>query len=121
VKIDSEGSAKATESKKRLLGPALAILVATKSMDNDYGKANAAGTAASNPAGQTLGGFSGFGLLGIAAAHTSTIAGSALGMYGMAWSVFNSIISRGREVEFDKNTSMLVHFGARLMPKTARR
>jgi hypothetical protein len=68
-----------------------------------------------------LGGFSGFGLLGIAAGRASSIAGSALGMYGLGWSVFNSILSRGHEVEFDKNSWMAVRFGPRPLPAPAKR
>lgn len=37
VKVDSEGTATATESKTRLLRPAIAALVAAKSLDNDAG------------------------------------------------------------------------------------
>ncbi|MGH7486257.1 MAG: hypothetical protein ACREMY_11760, partial [bacterium] len=121
VKIDSEGSARATEPKKRLLGPAVAALVAVKSMDNDAGKQTASGGGDGNGAGLALGGFSGFGLLGIAAGRASSIAGSALGMYGLAWSVFNSILSRGHEVEFDRNTSMTVRFGPRPLPAATKR
>jgi hypothetical protein len=65
VKIDSEGSAKATAPKSRLLAPAISALVALKSMDNDNGKpTSAGGNGAGNSGGKSLGGFSGFGLLG---------------------------------------------------------
>lgn len=120
IKIDSEGSARATEPKKRLLGPAVSALVAVKSMDNDAGKQMAAGGGNGNGAGLALGGFSGFGLLGIAAGRASSIAGSALGMYGLAWSVFNAILSRGSEVEFDRNSWMAVRFGSRPLPDPAK-
>jgi hypothetical protein len=43
VKVDSEGTATATESKTRLLRPVIAALVAAKSLDNDAGKQTAAG------------------------------------------------------------------------------
>ncbi len=113
VKVDEEGTAKATESKARLLGPAIAALVATKSLDNDAGKAHrASGTANGNYAGRTVGGFSGFGLLGAFAARGSRYIGSALGFYGLAWSVYATIISRGQEVEFPQNTAMEVQFGS---------
>ena len=114
VKIDSEGSAKATEPKSRLLAPAISALVALKSMDNDSGKpTSAGGNGAGNPGGTALGGFSGFGLLGVAAARASATAGAALGMWGLAVSVYSSIVSPGHDVEFNKNSSLVVRFGVR--------
>jgi hypothetical protein len=114
VKIDSEGSAKATEPKSRLLAPAISALVALKSMDNDNGKpTSAGGNGAGNPGGTALGGFSGFGLLGVAAARASATAGAALGMWGTAVTVYNSIVSPGHEVEFHQSMSLVVRFGVR--------
>jgi hypothetical protein len=115
VKVDREGTAKATESKTRLLRPVIAGLVATKSLDNDTGKQTASGSgggAGANASGRALGGFSGFGLLGIAAARGPREIGAALGFYGLAWSVYSNIIARGREVTFQKNTAMAIRFGA---------
>ena len=113
VKIDSEGSAKATEPKSRLLAPAISALVALKSMDNDSGKpTSAGGNGAGNAGGTALGGFSGFGLLGVAARASAT-AGAALGMWGLAVSVYTNIVSPGHEVEFPKNSSLVVRFGVR--------
>lgn len=113
VKVDSEGDAKATESKARLLAPVLALLVASRAADNDAGRdrvGNAGGEA--NYGGRTTGGFSGFGLAGSLAAQGSKTVGSVLGYYGLGWTVFNTIISRGNEVEFKKNTAISVRFGA---------
>ena len=111
VKVDPEGTATATESKTRLLRPAIAALVAAKSLDNDAGKQTASGTGTPNTAGRSLGGFSGFGLLGIAAARGPSSVGAALGFYGLAWSVYSNIISRGSEVTFEKNTAIAIQFG----------
>jgi hypothetical protein len=114
VKIDSEGSAKATEPKSRLLAPAISAVIALKSMDNDSGKpTSAGGNGAGNAGGTALGGFSGFGLLGVAAARASATAGAALGMWGLAVSVYSSVITPGHDVEFEKNSSMVVRFGVR--------
>jgi len=115
VKVDREGTAKATESKTRLLRPVIAALVATKSLDNDTGKQTASGTsggASANTSGRALGGFSGFGLLGIAAARGPREIGAGLGFYGLAWSVYSNVVARGREVTFEKNTAMAIRFGA---------
>lgn len=113
VTVDSEGDAKATESKARLLGPLLALVVATRSLDNDVDR-NRLGvpTSSGNGGGRATAGISGFGLLGAVAARASRTAGTALGFYGLAWSVYSTIISRGKEVEFEKNTAMEIRFGA---------
>jgi hypothetical protein len=112
MKVDREGTAKATESKTRLLRPVIAALVATKSLDNDIGKQTASGSAGANTSGRVLGGFSGFGLLGIAAARGPREIGAGLGFYGLAWSVYSNVVARGREVTFQKNTAMAIRFGA---------
>ncbi len=111
VKVDQEGTAQATESKTRLLRPAIAALVAAKSMDNDEGKQTATGTGDPNTSGRALGGFSGFGLFGIAASYGPRAVGSALGFYGLAWSVYTNVVSKGREVTFQRNTDMAIRFG----------
>ncbi len=111
IKVDSEGTATATESKSRLLRPVIAALIATKSLDNDTGKQTASGTGAPNSGGRSLAGFSGFGLLGTAAARGPRSIGVALGFYGLAWSVYSNVISRGNEVTFEKNTAVAIQFG----------
>ncbi|MBV9500798.1 MAG: hypothetical protein JO138_15610 [Acidobacteriaceae bacterium] len=113
MKVDSEGTAKATESKARFLRPIIAGLIAAKSMDNDTGKQNASGGANSNYSGQGLAGFSGFGLFGTAAAYGSRSVGMAFGYYGLAWSVYATVISRGQDVVFKQNSVMAIRFGAR--------
>ncbi|HLH03933.1 MAG TPA: hypothetical protein VKX25_14280 [Bryobacteraceae bacterium] len=111
LKVDAEGTAKATESKTRLIRPVIAGLVAAKSLDNDTGKQTASGAGSSNTSGRALGGFSGFGIFGMAASRAAPSVGAALGFYGLAWSVYSNIISRGNEVTFEKNTSMAIQFG----------
>jgi hypothetical protein len=111
VKVDEEGTAKATESKTRLLRPVIAGLVAAKSADNDAGKQNASAGANANYGGRSLGGFSGFGLLGTAVAFGPKPLGTALGFYGLGWSVYSTVVSRGREVMFEKNTAIAIRFG----------
>lgn len=51
VKVDSEGTATATESKTRLLRPAIAALVAAKTLDEDAGKQTASGGGSANMGG----------------------------------------------------------------------
>jgi len=111
IKVDDEGGVKATESKTRLLAPLISLMIANKSLDNDAGHAN--GGAEANVGGRTLGGLSGFGMLGGIAAQSSKYVGSAFGVYGMAWSVYTNVVCRGNEVQFGKNAVVDIKFGAR--------
>jgi hypothetical protein len=113
VKVDSEGNAKATAPKTRLLAPAIALVMANRAADNDAGR-NGTTSATGNYGGRSLGGFSGFGYLGTAAAQSSKTVGAVLGYYGLAVSVFSAIVSRGSEVEFPKNAVVDVRFGTRV-------
>jgi len=112
VKVDSEGNAKATAPKTRLLAPAIALIIANRAADNDEGR-NGTISASGNYGGRSLGGFSGFGYLGTAAAQSSKTVGAVLGFYGLGVSVFTAIVSRGSEVDFPKNAVIDVRFGAR--------
>ncbi len=55
----------------------------------------------------------GFGLLGSIATQTSTDVSRGLGYYGLAWSVFSTVIAHGSEVHFDRNSALDVGFDAR--------
>jgi hypothetical protein len=44
----------------------------------------------------------------------------AFGYYGLAWSVYSSVIARGGEVQFDKNAMMDIKFGARMPPQVSK-
>lgn len=116
VKVDSEGTVRATEPKSRLLSPVLSAIVASRAADNDAGRisAGAANHAAGGSVGKrVLGGGLGFGLLGAAIAQSSRYVGIAFGYYGLAWSVYSNVIARGAEVHFEKNALMEVKFGGR--------
>ena len=117
IKVDDEGSVKTSEPKTRLIAPAISVLIASKSMDDDEG--HRIGNHEGNVGGRTLGGLSGFGLVGAAAAQSSKLVGSALGMYGMAWSVYNTVLARGPEVQFDNNAALDIRFGAARKPAAA--
>lgn len=114
IKVDEEGGVKATESKTRLIAPLIAVLIANKSLDNDAGRHGGEGEA--NVGGRTLGGASGFGMVGALAAQSSRYVGTAFGIYGMAWSVYSSVVARGGEVQFGKNAVVDIKFGARTPP-----
>jgi hypothetical protein len=114
IKVDEEGSVRATESKTRFLGTALALLIAQRSGDTDAGRHEAAGAgASSNVGGRTLGGGMGLGLLGTGLGQISPNVGAALGYYGLGWSVFSTVIARGAEVQFGRNAVVDVGFSDR--------
>lgn len=113
VKVDEEGTVRATESKTRFFDTALALLIARRSGDTDAGR-NHAGTAESaNVGGRTAGGAMGLGLLGTGLAQISPNVGAALGYYGLAWSVFSTVVARGAEVQFGRNASVDIGFSDR--------
>jgi hypothetical protein len=112
IKVDSEGGVQATESKTRLVAPLISLALASRAADNDAGHQHADGTSGdANIGGRTLGGGLGFGMLGSAISQSSRYVGMAFGYYGLAWSVYNNIIARGAEVQFDRNAMMDVKFG----------
>ena len=114
IKVDSEGGVQAQESKTRFIAPAIALVLASKAADNDAGRHDVAASGGNaNVSGRTLGGLSGFGLLGAALSQTSPYVGMAFGYYGLGWSVYSSVAARGGEVQFDKNAMMDIRFGAR--------
>jgi hypothetical protein len=117
LRVDSEGGVQAKESKTRFLAPAISLVLASRSADNDaghHGNAGAGGDA--NVSGRTLGGGLGLGMAGAAVSQTSRWVGLAFGYYGFAWSVYSSVVARGGEVQFEKNAMMDIKFGSRSTP-----
>ena len=119
IKVDSEGGVQAKESKTRFIAPVISLMLASRAGDNDAGHHHDAGATGgdANVSGRTLGGGSGFGMLGAAVAQSSRYVGMAFGYYGLAWSVYSSVIARGGEVQFDKNAVMDIKFGTRKLPQ----
>jgi hypothetical protein len=115
IKIDSEGGVQTQESKTRFLAPAIALIMASKAADNDAGRNHtASGTGGeANVSGRTLGGLSGFGLVGMAASQGSKYIGMGFGYYGLALSFYSNVVANGGEVVFSQNAMMDVRFGAR--------
>jgi hypothetical protein len=117
--VDSEGGVQAKESKTRFIAPVISLMLASRAADNDAGHHHDTGASGDpNISGRTLGGGLGFGMLGSALAQSSRYVGMAFGYYGLAWSVYSAVVSRGGEVQFDKNAMMDIKFGARA-PKEA--
>ncbi len=115
IKVNDEGGVQAKESNTRFIGTALAVIVAQSAADSDRvrGPNGTLGGRSPNVGGRTLGGGMGFGLLGSAAAQSSRTVGTVFGYYGLAWSVFSTVVARGQEVQFDKNAMIDVGFNAR--------
>ncbi len=113
VKVDEEGTVRATESKTRFLNTALALLITQRSGDTDAGRNHVGTGQSSNVGGRTVGGGMGLGLLGTGLAQISPNVGAALGYYGLAWSVFSTVVARGAEVQFGRNASVDIGFSER--------
>ena len=116
LKVDKEGGVQATESKTRFIGTAVAVLISRRAADNDAERATHGGPITGqspNVGGRTLGGGMGFGLLGAIAAQSSRNVGAAFGYYGLAWSVYSTVVARGAEVQFGKNAVIDIGFNQR--------
>lgn len=119
LKVDKEGSVQATESKTRFAGLAASLLIARAAGDNDpiRNHSGAITGQSSNIGGRTLGGGLGFGLLGSIAAQSSRNVGAAFGYYGLAWTVYSTVIARGTEVQFGKDAAIDIGFNERAAAK----
>lgn len=115
LKVDKEGGVSAKESKTRFIGTVVAVMIARRAADNDPERAKGGAITGQNPnvGGRTLGGGFGFGLLGALASQSSRYVGTAFGYYGMAWSVYSTVIARGAEVQFGRNAVIDIGFNAR--------
>jgi hypothetical protein len=123
LKVDGEGGVQAKESKTRFLGAAVSVLLAKQAGDNDAirnGSGQIVGQS-QNVAGRTIGGGFGFGLLGTGIAQSSRWVGAAFGYYGMAWSLYSTIIARGQEVAFGRNAMVEIRFDTRRTPDAAQK
>jgi hypothetical protein len=115
LKVDGEGGVQAKESKTRFLAAAAAVMVARAAGDNDpiRNQSHQVIGQSQNVGGRTIGGGFGFGLLGMGIAQSSRYVGTAFGYYGMAWSLFSTVFSRGSDVQFGKNAVIDVRFDTR--------
>jgi hypothetical protein len=116
LKLDSEGGAHSTTSKAAYAKPAIAVLIAVASAapDVDVRPGGRVYTDTNGPAGrQVVGGGLGYKLIGMATAlavhYQPVTAGFAA--YGAARSIYSQFISRGRDVEFPKDTPMEIRLG----------
>jgi hypothetical protein len=68
IKVDSEGGVQAQESKTRFIAPVIALIIASRAADGveEHHRDRGAKGGDANVSGRTIGGASGFGLLGTA-------------------------------------------------------
>jgi hypothetical protein len=123
IKVDKEGGVQATESKTRFIGTALAALIASRAGDNEADHARGGSITGNRPnvGGRTLGGGMGFGLLGSIASQSSPAVGAAFGYYGLAWNVYSTVIARGAEVQFGRNSVIDIGFNQRTPDNPAKK
>jgi hypothetical protein len=109
--IDEEGGAAMTNSKTRLVAPALGILALAGSIRQHVESADEptdVGTAGlqDNIGAQVGGGFLGFGLAGAVIGRLSRAAGIGFSAVGAARAVYSSFFAKGRDVVFPPNTTI---------------
>jgi hypothetical protein len=122
IKVDSEGGVQAKESKTRFLAPVISLIIASRAADGveEHHHGTVPTGESGNVSGRTLGGGSGFGLVGVGLSQSSPYVGMAFGYYGLAWSVYSNVIARGGDVQFDKNAMIDVGFGGRTAPSASK-
>jgi hypothetical protein len=106
VQLDSEGGAKSTSSKMRYLstGATVGLALIGSGGRNDVGDA-----------GPTVGGATGFKLIGliVGVAFRSHTYGIFMSAYGGTRSIYVNFLGRGRDIVFPKDTNMEIGLGNR--------
>src|SRR6202030_1773999 len=98
LSLDAEGGAQVTTPRTRYLTTAIAVALATSSMNSDRDGRFRGGDGGVDPGAGAANGASGFGVLGTivgALAHSRVVA-SGFGIYGAAVSVYSHFLARGR-------------------------
>ncbi len=111
--LDSEGGAQVTTPKSRYLATGLALALAASSAAPDrdagmHGNGGDAGGAAANGAS----GFKAVGMILGAVSHSRALA-TGMGIYGASLSVYSRFLTRGRDVIYPKDMSMIIGLGGR--------
>ena len=107
IQLDAEGLASIPVAKKRFIYPAIAVGLATNAVPSADDALKAQGGAP---------GWSGFGLVGTAAAlATHTVAGP-LGWWGVASSTYSNLLRKANELEFPAHTVLEIRVGRPAAP-----
>jgi hypothetical protein len=114
LSLDAEGGAQVTTPRTRYLTTAIAVALASSSMSPDHDRGLHAGSGGDTGAG-AANGASGFGLIGtlVGALARSRAVASGFGVYGAAMSVYSHFLSRGRDVVYPKDMSLVIGLGTR--------
>jgi hypothetical protein len=108
--IDEEGGTKVTNPKSRFIAPAMAGAAALVAVDNTEISDEGLGvmTTQANVVGRGIKGFSGFGLLGTGLTLVSRPAAIGFGVFGLARTVYVSLLGKGHEVVFPASTPIQI-------------
>jgi len=108
VAIDEEGGVRATDTKARFAAPVIAAVIARGTFGEDAidGPEVAGGVAVpgANVLGRGAGGFIGLGVVGVALSQTGKAPAVALGIFGLARSVYATVLGRGHDVVMPAGT-----------------
>jgi hypothetical protein len=118
--LDSEGGAQVTTPKTRYLTTGIAVMLAAASAspDRDAGVHGNGG----DVGGSTVNGASGYKAIGMivgALSHSRALA-TGMGVYGASISVYSHFLTRGRDVVYPKDMSMVIGLGTRDEQASAR-
>jgi hypothetical protein len=122
LSLDEEGGAAISNSKTRFIAPTLAILALRGSMDDhdqhqrfdndgdayDLGRAPAATIPSQRRGARVIGGFFGFGFIGMALGQVARPVGIALAAVGAARTTYRNVVGKGDEVTFAAHTPIQV-------------
>jgi hypothetical protein len=108
--LDSEGAARVTSPKSRLIFPAVAAVVAGLSIHQDY---NARGVPDQDIGGRAESGAVGLGLIGTVVAQASRTLASSIAFTGAGFSVYSTFIARGADVVLPVNTPVKISLAPR--------
>ena len=111
--LDSEGGAQVTTAKTRYLttGIAVALAAASASPDHDA-RLHDNGGDAGPTAASGASGYKAVGMIVGALVHSRAL-GTGMGVHGASMSVYSHFLTRGRDVVYAKDMSMVIGLGTR--------
>ncbi|ABF42121.1 hypothetical protein Acid345_3120 [Candidatus Koribacter versatilis Ellin345] len=111
--LDAEGGAQVTTPRTRYFVTAFQVALATSAFgDRDAGKASADGGGTGAAAANGASGFRLVGAVMSAVVHSRAVS-SSFGFYGAGFSVYDHFITRGQDVVYPKDMSMVIGLGTR--------
>lgn len=113
VDVDEEGGAKASDSKKRFIAPALSVIALRASTHHEARRQDgdaddSVPRPAGSPGSRGVGGFFGWGLTGAIVSQFSRPVGLTLAVIGAGRTVYGNVFGKGREVTFPADTMIQV-------------